>query len=146
MKLLDDKKAELESIRKEKIKGYITRARIQWLDQGEKPTSFFCKLESKQFTEKTIRKLQLDNGFIINDQKMILKEVQKYYTNLFKEKETFSDFNLAKNITGNKVNQKNDIGKNISVMELGAVLKKNEKQQISWDRWPVIRIFQSILG
>ena len=124
MKLLDDKKAELESIRKEKIKGYITRARIQWLDQGEKPTSFFCKLESKQFTEKTIRKLQLDNGFIINDQKMILKEVQKYYTNLFKEKETFSDFNLAKNITGNKVNQKNDIGKNISVMELGAVLKK----------------------
>ena len=111
MKLLDDKKAELESIRKEKIKGYITRARIQWLDQGEKPTSFFCKLESKQFTEKTIRKLQLDNGFIINDQKMILKEVQKYCTNLFKEKETFSDFNLAKNITGNKVNQKNDIGK-----------------------------------
>ena len=46
------------NIGKEKIKGYITRARIQWLDQGEKPTSFFCKLESKQFTEKTIRKLQ----------------------------------------------------------------------------------------
>ena len=111
MKILDDKKAELESIRKEKIKGHITRARIQWLDQGEKPTSFFCKLESKQFTEKTIRKLQLDNGSIINDQEMILKEVQKYYTNLFKEKETFCDFNLAKNITGNRVNQKNDRGK-----------------------------------
>ena len=63
-------------------------------------------------------------GSIINDQKMILKEVQKYYTNLFKEKETFCDFNLAKSITGNRVNQKNDIGKNISVMELGAVLKK----------------------
>ena len=101
-KLLDDKKAELECIRKDRIKGHITRARINWLDQGEKPTSFFCKLETKQFTEKTIRKLQLDNGSIINDQKMILKEVQRYYMNLFNEKETCSDFNLGKTIAGNK--------------------------------------------
>ena len=106
-KLLDDKKV----LENKKIKGQITRTRIQWLDQGEKHTSFFCKLKSKQFTEKTIRKLQLDNGSIINDQKMIVKEVQKYYMNLFKEKETFSDFKLGKNITGNRVSQKNDIGK-----------------------------------
>ena len=114
----------MECIRKDRIKGHITRAGINWLDQGEKPTSFFCKLETKQFTEKTIRKLQLDNGSIINDQKMILKEVQRYYVNLFNEKETCSDFNLGKTIAGNRVKQNKDIGKNISVIELGTALKK----------------------
>ena len=97
------RKLNLKSIRKDKIKGHITRARIQWLGQGEKPTSFFCKLDSEQFTEKAIRKVQLDNGSTINDKKMIVKEAQKYYMNLFKEKKTCSDFNLRKNITGNRV-------------------------------------------
>ena len=84
--LLEDRKTELENTRKDKIKGYITRARIQWLNQGEKPTSFFCKLESKHSTEKTIRKLQIGDGATINDQKLILKEIEKYYHNLFKVK------------------------------------------------------------
>ena len=121
--LLEDKKTELENIRKDKIKGYITRARIQWLDQGEKPTSFFCKLESKHFTEKTIRKLQIGDDATINDQKLISKEIEKYYHNLFKERENYTDCNL-KNIAGKKVNQKNDMGGRISVIELGTVLKK----------------------
>ena len=68
-------------IRKDKIKGYITIAIIQLLDQGEKPTTFFCKLESKHFTEKTIRKSQIGDGATINDQMLILKEIEKYYRN-----------------------------------------------------------------
>ena len=46
--LLEEKK----SIRKQRINGFITRSRIQWLSKGEKPSSFFCQLENKNYTEK----------------------------------------------------------------------------------------------
>ena len=39
--ILKDKKLELENLRKNEIKGHITKLRIQWLKDGEKPTSFF---------------------------------------------------------------------------------------------------------
>ena len=39
--LLEDKKLELENLRQEKVRGHIIRTRLQWLNEGEKPTSFF---------------------------------------------------------------------------------------------------------
>ena len=52
--LLEEKKSVLENIRKQRINGFITRSRIQWLSEGEKPISFFCQLENKNYTEKMI--------------------------------------------------------------------------------------------
>ena len=40
--LLEDEKEELEEIRQEKMEGVATRARIQWLKEAEKPSSFFA--------------------------------------------------------------------------------------------------------
>ena len=53
--LLEDKKLELENLCQENPKGSLVRSRIQWLSEGEKPTSFsvfFCKLESKSYIDK----------------------------------------------------------------------------------------------
>ena len=55
--LLCDKKVELEDLRKDKVKGQMKRTRLQWLHEGEKPTSLFCNLERKQYIKKTIKKL-----------------------------------------------------------------------------------------
>ena len=85
--VLSDKKAELEKIRQIKIKGEQIRSRVQWLDQGEKPTKYFCNLENKNYVEKTIRNIQLDNGSFITDQNLILHQIKKYYQNLFKDKD-----------------------------------------------------------
>ena len=93
LKHLEDKQVELENIRRQKIKGYMTRTRLQWLGEGERPTSFFCNLEKKNFVEKTIKKLQLHNGHIVlhichsanlTNQTEILEEIRKFYTDLFK--------------------------------------------------------------
>ena len=64
----------------------MTRSSMQWLSGVEKPTSYFCKLESKQSTEKTIRKLQINNGAIVADQKQILAEVEKFISTFLKRK------------------------------------------------------------
>ena len=84
--LLSDKKIQLQDIRNEKLKGNMIRSRAQWLSEGEKPTKFFCGLESKNFVNKTIKKLETDNGIITN-QKEILTEVKNFYQNLFSNKD-----------------------------------------------------------
>ena len=54
--LLLDKRAELESIRSKKLKGQVVRSRLQWLQDGEKPSKYLSNLENKNFIEKTIKK------------------------------------------------------------------------------------------
>ena len=73
--LLEDKKEELEDMRQECIQGIVTR--VKWLEEGEKPSSFFCSLEKQNFIEKTIKYLKLKDDKIITDQKKILGQVRK---------------------------------------------------------------------
>ena len=44
--LLQDKKQELQKLRDIKMKGELVRSRLQWLKDGEKPSKYFCNLES----------------------------------------------------------------------------------------------------
>ena len=82
--LLLDKKEELERLRKVKMKGQSVRARLQWLQKGEKPSKYFCNLENKNYIEKTIRKLKLSNGSIVIKQEKVLDHIRSFYNNLFK--------------------------------------------------------------
>ena len=45
--ILDDKKQELEKLREHKLKGHLIRSRLNWLNEGEKPSKYFCNLEKK---------------------------------------------------------------------------------------------------
>ena len=105
---------------------------MQWLSEGEKPTSYFCK----QFTEKTIRKLQINNGAIPTDQKQILAEVEKFYGNLFKKKTNITE----KSYVNDKISQarlqhtsKPELGDLISNQELRQVLKKMKNKSVGID-------------
>ena len=125
--LLEDKKFELENLRKEKVRGHITRTRLQWLNEGEKPTSFFCKLEKKHCAEKTMKKLETNSGTVVTGQKHILKEIQNFYCKLFKSK----DCNVETHNQKEEIKRANvkcipkvQLGQPISVTELGSALKK----------------------
>ena len=77
----------LQKLRENKVKGQMVRAHLQWLDQGEKPTSFFCKLETKNYVDKTIKRIQTPDGSIITEQSKILQKVQEFYSKLFDNKD-----------------------------------------------------------
>lgn len=53
---LEEKKKELENIRKEKLLGHMIRSRARWIEEGEKPSKYFCNLESRNYLNKTIKK------------------------------------------------------------------------------------------
>ena len=83
VKLLENKKTELENLRKGKLRGKEVRSRIQWKEEGEKPSSYFCGLEAKNFTSKIIPKVEKENGEIISDQNGIFVEVKNFYEELY---------------------------------------------------------------
>ena len=61
----------------------MIRSRAQWIDEGERPTKFFCALETKNFLDKTIKKIYNDKNQIVTDQMQILKSLHNYYERLF---------------------------------------------------------------
>ena len=69
--LLEDKKGKLEKIRDTKMKGSIIRSRVQWHNEGEKPTCFFCSLESHNYIEKTIKRIHNHNRIITNQEEIL---------------------------------------------------------------------------
>jgi hypothetical protein len=36
----------------------MVRSRARWVEEGEKPTKYFCHLESRNFLNKTIKKVE----------------------------------------------------------------------------------------
>ena len=76
----------MEFLRNEKLNGVLVRSRANWLKNGEKPSKYLYSLERKNYVEKTIKQLKTDNDSITTDQKEILKEIQTYYSNLFKSR------------------------------------------------------------
>ena len=106
-------KTELCDIRHEKLKGYMIRSKAQNIDQGEKPTKYFCGLEKHNYSSKIIGQIENDDGSIITNQTEILKEIENYYTKLYENKDdTLEDVDLEeymKNIDMTKLtNQESD--------------------------------------
>ena len=67
--------------------GHIVRSRVNWLQNGEKPSKFFCNLERKKFIDKTVKKVCLETGEYITDQDGILCQIKDFYAKLFKSRD-----------------------------------------------------------
>ena len=95
--ILLDKKEELEELREVKMRGHMIRSRVQQLDEGERPTKYFCALENKSYINKTIKKLESNNVTITN-QKEILINIREYYKSLFSSQDNDTDLTTINNV------------------------------------------------
>ena len=75
--LIEEKRLLLENLRKEKMEGHAIRSRARWIEEGEKPTRYFCNSEKRNYLNKTIKKLEVEGNRMIYDQAEILNEVKK---------------------------------------------------------------------
>ena len=106
---LENKRNELEKLREDKMNGVRIRSRANWLKDGERASKFFCNLEKYNFTEKTIKKLKVENGTNIYDQKLILKEIKNFYEKLFaQQKSQNKELNLRSAIENYSLPQLNE--------------------------------------
>ena len=124
LELLGKKKKEIEDLRGEKIKGSIIRSRVKWLTDGEKPSKYFCMLENHRYIEKTIKHLKNEKNENIYEQDNILKEIHKFYSNLFNKKENKYAKDFFKKISPNSYNR-------LSKLESDALEGKLTEDEIS---------------
>jgi hypothetical protein len=104
------------------MKGIIIRARMQWIEDGEKPTKYFLNLEKRNYVSKLITCVRNDNGNDMKDDYQNLYDdrdgslEKENFNNLFKD----SDYNIKKLTT----DQSNELEGDITYLEALNALKR----------------------
>ena len=103
---LEEKKVALENLRKEYLQGHMIRSRARWIEEGEKPSKYFCNLESRNFLNKTIKKIYIEGIGMVYEQAEILDNIRSYYDKLYASTESnlidielqslFNNYNIPK--------------------------------------------------
>ena len=129
---LEIAKEKLESIRKHKIEGIITRSRAKWYEEGERSTAYFLNLEKRAFSDRLITSLKGANGEIITSQNQIITELVNYYTDILKKRtdavvteHSLEDVHV-KQISND---QKTFLDTPLTLLELERALKKMAKKK-----------------
>ena len=86
--LIKTKQDELKVIREKKLQGTLIRSRARWVEQGEKPTKYFCNLENRNFISKHVSSVVNDRGEELFNDEQIKNEFHLYYQNLYSSKES----------------------------------------------------------
>lgn len=76
--LLEAKKEELRLLRQQNIEGMIVRSKIKWIQEGERPSKYFCHLEKRNFVQKHLSFIEKEDGEVLFDQDEIVKEMKDF--------------------------------------------------------------------
>ena len=77
--------------KKTTIEGTILRSCCRYEDLGEKPSSYFFKLENRNYADKVVSRLIDENNEELTDAKDILEFQKQYYKNLYEDQINVSD-------------------------------------------------------
>ena len=128
IKEIEAVKNRIKVIEEERSQAAAFRARAKWTREGEKTTKYFFSLEKRNFSQKTMHRLNV-NGDIITEQKNIMAEQIKFYEDLYRSNKEIC-FNLT-NTTDVKLsdNQVQAMDKDISLQEATTALNemKNDR-------------------
>ena len=81
------KQNQIKTIRENRLKGTLIRSRAKWIEQGEKPTNYFCNLENRHFVSKRMSSLTNKYETELTNELQIEKEVFNFYQNLYTSNE-----------------------------------------------------------
>lgn len=129
LRLLEDAKHSLESVRKSKINGLITRSRVQWFEEGEKCTKYFLSLEKRNAVRNKIQSLKIDNE-VITDNKQIIQYFSDNLQTKYRAKSSNTDIkNYLQNHVERKVSQeqRNALEMSLTLHELHTALLSMKK-------------------
>jgi hypothetical protein len=76
-------KHTLDSLLHERAKGAQIRSRAQWVEEGERSTSYFLRLEKYRQTNNIINRLETSDGLKLTTDREILEEATHFYSSLY---------------------------------------------------------------
>jgi exonuclease III len=78
---------KLEIVEREKAQSAQTRARIKWIEEGEKNAKYFLNLEKSKANAKLLPKLEIENR-VLTDQFDIIRAQKEYFEKLYNPQPT----------------------------------------------------------
>ena len=75
--------AELSKFELQAARGAQVRSRMRWVEEGERSSAFFFRLEKKRSTDRRISALRESDGSIISDTSSICNSISAFYSGLF---------------------------------------------------------------
>ena len=131
---MKDKKEQLQQLSEKKLKGNLIRSRARWVEQGEKPSRYFCNLENRNFVSKRMSALIDKDGNEITDLDKINNEVLQFYTQLYSSKESdIENVDLNVRLKGDTPKLSDEeaisIEGQITIEEAGLTLKKMQNNK-----------------
>ena len=84
MEKMENIRNEYELFYEHLSRGAMVRSRATWFEQGEKSNKYFLNLETYKKSKSCIRKVFTKDGFLTSDPKRIMKEVEVFYSSLYK--------------------------------------------------------------
>ena len=85
MEKMENIRNEYELFCEHLSRGVIIRSRATWFEQGEKSNKYFLNLETYKKSKSCIHKVFTKDGFLTSDFKRIMKEVEVFYSSLYKK-------------------------------------------------------------
>ena len=79
-------KNDLDHLYRSRAYGNYIRSRAKWIEEGEKSSSYFLGLEKGYQTNNVMYKVKCPDGNTITNPSGILKEREKFYSDLYKSK------------------------------------------------------------
>ena len=121
-------KTQYENIQLEKTKASQIRARVKWIEEGEKNSKFFMSLEKSRATANTIFKVKLENGSTTVKEDEITEAIADFFEKLYKDDQKFNRLKFTDFIRGLKINkltkeQKSECEKKITEHEIHEAIK-----------------------
>ena len=87
----EEAKEEIEVIIEKRVMGSKIRSRTNWFLYGEKPSSYFAKLEKFNYNRKNRYVIKKENGTLVHNPSEILKIQHEYYRKLYTKVELPED-------------------------------------------------------
>ena len=116
----------INKLKDEESKRLIFRSKAKWVEEGEKSNKYFLNLLNERQKRMQIRKI-ISNGKIYHTQDEISKAINKFYKNLYAKQENIKPIDtnedLFKNLPKLNEEEKEEIGKKITLEELKVTLK-----------------------
>ena len=131
IKHIAEKNKELVSLRKKTMEGVLLRSKARWVAEGEKISKYFCNLEKRHYVSKQMIKLIDAKGEEIKEQLDINKEVNNFYSNLYKAKvlEECEIEQLVTEIPKLSEEESRSLEGKITIEEAGTALKKMKHEK-----------------
>ena len=124
-------KEELSRVILYKVEGYAIRGKVKWLEEGEKPSSYFHRLIRAWQVKLSMVKVKCGDGSIVTRPDGILGEARQFYQRLYSRGVVSADAQdeILQSVQSSlTLNQQSDLEKPIELQEVLSAIQEASSQ------------------